>query len=329
MSGSEKLVVTKASDGSSDEARIAYLLALIEPRLRAAFLRLIKTIWSSKTLEQLTDLILRGRSQEIIDLASQAAGKFAADVNEAFVTAARNTEKMFGDSLAVIIGFDQTNYRAVRQMQETSLRLIREISDSVRENVAEILRQGISQGLNPRVQAIRLRELIGLTRRQMQAVENFRTILRTNAKDALTRALRDGRFDAAILRSVRTGVALTETQIDKMVARYAQRYLNHRAEVIARTESLAAVHRGNHEMFMQAVDAGQIEEGQVERTWQTAKDERVRGSHAAMHGQKRGLKEAFVSGLGNSLMYPGDASAPAADTAQCRCRLGTRLKLVS
>ena len=110
-----------------------------------------------------------------------------------------------------------------------------------------------------------------------------------------------------------------------MVGRYRERYLRFRAETIARTEALRAVHQSSEEAYRQAVDQGQLDPGALVRTWITAADERVRGSHRAMMGQQRGFDETFTSGVGNRLRFPGDPNAPASETVRCRCVLTTRL----
>jgi len=46
-----------------------------------------------------------------------------------------------------------------------------------------------------------------------------------------------------------------------------------------------------------------------------------------MHNQVRGYREAFESGAGNLLMYPGDPNAPPEDRIQCRCAVATRISI--
>jgi len=135
--------------------------------------------------------------------------------------------------------------------------------------------------------------------------------------------LRDRRFDPSANRNLASlgdaRVPLTNGQIDKMTQRYEQRFINHRANVIARTETTAAVNAGEMEMFQQAIDEGAIEPEDLTNTWITAGDERVRGSHSFMNGQKRPFGTPFQSGAGNLLRFPGDPNAPGSDTIQCRC----------
>ena len=175
------------------------------------------------------------------------------------------------------------------------------------------------------------RQSVGLTQRQVASVNNFRRLLTDAREDglpsrqALNRALRDGRFDRTILRAIREDRPLTNQQVERMVTRYRERYVQYRSEVIARTEAWRAVNQGTEEMYQQAVDAGQIRPEQMTRTWVTARDERVRSSHARLNGEQRGYNETW-QGDNGELRYPGDPLAPASETVQCRCRISTRLE---
>jgi uncharacterized protein with gpF-like domain len=151
---------------------------------------------------------------------------------------------------------------------------------------------------------------------------NYRRLLREGSREALTRDLRDRRFDTTVSSAASSGEPLADSQIDRMVDRYRARSLQYRAEVIARTESVRVSSIARQEAFRQTLQQANLDEGVVVRTWMATLDERVRDSHRAMHGQKRGLAEAFESPSGASLMFPGDPSAPAEEVINCRCVLG-------
>ena len=181
------------------------------------------------------------------------------------------------------------------------------------------MRDGIERGLNPRDQARQFRESVGLTGRQENAVQNYRRALESAAEGdsaALSRQLRDRRFDRTVQRAARTGKPLTTSQINRMTSRYRQRYIKYRAEVIARTEALRSVHAGTEELYRQAIDAGHVQEQELQRTWISAADERTRVSHQNLNGMIRGINETFP-GLAGELKYPGDPDAPASETIQC------------
>lgn len=318
--------------GATDPAsRIERVLRGQEARMRRAFDTAVNVIRDDTTLEQLADLLERGLFEEALAALELAAAGLAAQQSAALIAAAQDTAQFLSTAaLTVTVSFDVTNTRAVRLMQENRLGLIREFTDAQRAATREALTQGIRDGANPRDQARRFRESIGLTRRQTQSVNNFRRLLTTARQDglpsreALDRVLRDRRFDRSILRAIDTNEPLTAGQVDTMVERYRSRLLRHRSEVIARTEALRTVHQGTEEMYQQAIEAGQIRPEQLTRTWVTAQDERVRSSHQRLNGQVRALNEVWQADAG-VLRFPGDPAAPASETIQCRCVLSTRM----
>jgi L-aminopeptidase/D-esterase-like protein len=150
----------------------------------------------------------------------------------------------------------------------------------------------------------------------------------------LTREMRDARFDRTIATAIAEEKKLTRAEISRMTQRYRERMLKYRAEVIARSEALPAVHAAAEESVRQAVSSGVFNAKDVQRTWKSAKDDRVRDpaigaktSHRSMHNQVRGFDQEFESGAGNLLRYPGDPNAPAVDRVQCRCVVATRISL--
>lgn len=309
------------------------LLARIERRLRDRFIRIVLGVRSRITARELR-AILEGdglsfgdlrRQRTLVAIAEAAATALAAEVMDAYRISGDDAAAFLSRATGVTLDFDTTNATAVEALRRSRYRLIREFTEEQVEAVRVALTEATALGLNPRDQARAFRGAIGLTARQTAAVNNFARLLRERSPEALTRALRDRRFDATVLRAIREGTPLTEAQVATMTARYRQRYLKYRSEVIARTEALRAVHESSELALGQAIERGALGREDLERTWYTAADERVRGSHRAMHGQIRALGEPFVSGNGNLLRYPGDIDAPGSETIQCRCTVGTRV----
>lgn len=58
----------------------------------------------------------------------------------------------------------------------------------------------------------------------------------------------------------------------------------------------------------------------VWKRWVTVEDDRVRPSHAIVHGQTVPVQQPFNVG-GAWIMYPGDPSAPPQEAVGCRCEL--------
>jgi hypothetical protein len=153
----------------------------------------------------------------------------------------------------------------------------------------------------------------------VRTVNNVRADLEGLSPEYFTRKLRDKRFDGLVRRAIRDGKPLSQVDVDRITQRYAERSLAHRAEVIARTESLNALRAGRDEGVRQAMEQGAISNAQ--KVWDASGDSRVRPDHRAMNGQSVGMNEPFVAPDGSRLMYPGDSSlgASASQTVMCRC----------
>lgn len=308
------------------QARLESLLATEESRIRRRFLEIVGAIRDDMTEAEIAAVLQGGRVDITTSTFERGAVMLAGSVTAAQLAAGNDTAEFFRDDLDILTDFDATNTRAVSAMRNSRLRLIREFSDGQRAATREALMDGIARGANPREQARALRGSIGLTRHQQQIVDNYRRQLRAgNLSPALQRQLRDRRFDRTLESAIRDQRSLTDAQIERMVDRYRSRWVKFRAETIARTEALRAVHEGSEEMYAQAIEVGDLDPDELIRQWNTARDERVRSSHRSMHGQVRPIGEPFVSGNGNRLRFPGDISAPASETIHCRCVVSTRI----
>ncbi len=315
-----------ARPATDPETRILGLLGRAENDLQRALISAVTASRDVATLAELERLILSGRLEEALEAAAAAgAVRLADEVTSVFVLAGRDTSEFLSDVLEVAVGFDQVNDRAVDVMRRERLRLIREFSAEQRAATREALTDGIARGANPVEQARAFRGSLGLTAKQQRAVNNFRDMLSAGSREALSRGLRDRRFDGTIERAIRLEEPLSGAQVERMVGRYRERTLAFRARTIARTEALRAVHQGSQEAYRQAADEGHVDLGELVQTWVTAGDERVRGSHRPMNRQRRPFGEPFVSGSGSMLQHPGDSDAPASETVQCRCALATRI----
>jgi len=87
-----------------------------------------------------------------------------------------------------------------------------------------------------------------------------------------------------------------------------------RAYRIARTELGMAMNTGHDIGARQAAEEFELV---LEKGWASARDDRVRDSHALLHGEFVPMNEAFSNGL----MYPGDPDGPAEEVVNCRCVL--------
>jgi uncharacterized protein with gpF-like domain len=86
-----------------------------------------------------------------------------------------------------------------------------------------------------------------------------------------------------------------------------------RAEMIARTETHAAMQYGS----MEAADATGVVKT---KTWVAAVDARTREDHAEMDDQTVPMDEEFT-GAAEGMSFPGDPAGPAEQVINCRCVL--------
>lgn len=316
------------------ESRVAALIASGERQFSTEFLAALVVVRRGIDLARLAELLEQSRFDEAFAVVGRAAARLGMTWGDVYTSAAART----GDWLTsrqelgeIVVRFDRTHWRAVAVMQENQLRLVREFTEAQRAATRQALVRGIAEGVNPRDAARAFRDSVGLTQTQERWVHNYERNLRELDRRALRRALRDRRFDSSVRRAIEDGKPLTDGQVRKMVARYRDRAVKYRSEVIARTEALRATHQGVREMYDQAIDAGQIDPAQLVSIWNTAGDERVRDfssgaqtSHVTMHLQERAWGEPFTSGAGNQAFDPGTFGLPEED-AQCRCVKSTRI----
>jgi len=317
--------VDKMAPVVTDAQVIAAAVAAAEPEIRREFLAIIAQLRSERSLAELAGLIRTHRVLDVVGDARAAGAQLAEVISTIYLDAARKIAAHLTAKTGSFIAFDIANPRAIAEVKRMAAQWVTEITDQQRQIVIDIVSEGVRAGVNPRTSARQIRDSVGLTMRQHEHAKNYRRALEQLDSGALERALRDRRFDRTVARAIADGKPLTRKQIDSMVTRYRQRYVKYRAEVIARTEAIGAVHRGQQEAWAQAVDRGDIEAGLVVQQWVTAKDTRTRDSHRSMSGQKRAWGEPFTTGAGYSIRYPHDGDAPSSETISCRCARTIRL----
>ena len=228
--------------------------------------------------------------------------------------------------------FGITNPASNLAHSQNKLNLIRETAQQQRKTLNSILSSGSIEGLNPKESARYIRDHIGLTEHQERVIGNYRKELsggKAPSMKAFNRKLRDKRYDKMTRKFFEGQQPLPPEKVDKMVDRYREKFINHRAETIAKTEALRSSRRGAHDMWENLIDEGTIPPDRMLKFWVHVGDSGVRTSHhkaPQINRAGRKIKEPFITGNGNKLMYPGEAGAPAKDTINCRCQAVYRPK---
>lgn len=181
---------------------------------------------------------------------------------------------------------------APMQFSPTGARVIKWVEDRAAERVVSwtalqheaaksIIGQAMQEGTGADELGRRLRAVTGLTPKQAQAVETMRA--------------------AIIADGVEPAKAAVQAQ------RYADMLHRQRALRIARTELASAYNQGQDAAIKQAIDAGMFD-GQVEKVWSTAEDERTCFVCSSMDGTRLGMGSDFAAGVEVPPIHPS-----------CRC----------
>lgn len=298
----------------------------MQPRIRRAFLIAAESVRDSIDLDELTAYLTHGQYAA----ASQAvAGEAAYQglvpvLQRSLLMAAQSELSTAGTLLGSTLHFDAYSPTAVKFAQDFGAKLVREITVGQKTALQSLVGQSLADGTPPADTARAIRDLVGLTESQQNAVQNYRAGLESNSASPLGYELRDKRFDRSVARNARRLAgddfeALPQDRIDTMVDRYAARYLNYRANAIARTESTEALSVGNRMAWEQVVADGHVQVTDLYRRWYLGdKPCEICEPIPAMNPEGVGLREAFATPEGPLMDSPAHT--------HCVCVVFTRPK---
>lgn len=267
----------KGRNGARWDKLMALAARKLEPSVRRAFIEAVGKIKSDIKLAELERYLADGQ----IAAAEQTAayegslGGLKSAVQQSLLTAAAEELQNASEVIRSSFSLDHFNPKVVEYAQQHSARLVQQVSRETRENITEAVTEALKVGQHPRETAREIRDMIGLTKEQRAAVRNYRKALKSGDLNALKNALRDKRSDAKLVRTFLADKRITRDEIDRLVDRYTQRWINFRAETIARTESIRSLAAGNRLAWNQIADSGFFAEGDLYRRWFVAPDERV------------------------------------------------------
>jgi hypothetical protein len=266
----------------------------LTPEMRQRFLAAVQALADSVDVEAVIRAIAAGqvaRAQRLLaftDLPAYlqpAALIVRHAILEAATVAAAQLVRQVGISAAQ---FSMTNPYAVAAADRMAADFVTNVTAETRLAIRGFIRRAIADGVTSAQTARLLRPVVGLTRRDTQAVMNYRAEL---AKSGMS-------GDRA--------AALT--------ARYAERKVRERAETISRTELIDASSAGQQAIWQEMVARGVLPET-FEQEWVITPDDRLCPICAALKGQRRKLGEPFVS------PYNGMTAMRPPLHPRCRCAL--------
>lgn len=226
----------------------------------------------------------------VSDVASIIEG-FTAELPDAVESGAAQAARQLGLTSKATVRkqvFDMGRPLIARWLREHGAELVVQITDASRAGIRSILEDGVMRGRHPRRMAQDIKQVIGLHRRQVDAVIRRRLALEAEG--------------------------VSPKRVKEITDRYAERLLEQRAQLIAKNEALVAVNRGRYELWQQLAEDGAIDPT-MEQRWDTAEDEGVCTVCGPMNGQRRKLDEPFTAGTGGVVDHP-----PA--HIGCRCVVG-------
>jgi SPP1 gp7 family putative phage head morphogenesis protein len=318
------ITILKVMLSSDDPLLLA--AASMEPKIRNAYLAAIEAVKSQIALNKLSAALESGDVNQvmaILALDERLTGALQGKGLEANIQSVRDAIQMayaagakvammrLPAKVSVNLSFDLLNPESVNFLQSYTFNLIQQVTQSQREAVQQVILRAFREGGHPYEQAREIKGIIGLTARMEQAVTNYRKALESGGsalRNALSRSLRDGRFDPTLLRALNTGQSLDKNYIDKLVQRYRERYLQYRARNIARTESIRAANKGQRELWRQARQQGLLPHT-ARRRWIASMDDRTCSECAGLDEETAGMDEEFAPGI----MEPPDPHP------SCRC----------
>lgn len=303
------------------------LLKLVEEHLGKQWIEVTDWLRDHNQLEDIEERLRAHDYEGAIKGVEDAALRFAAETHAAYVLSAQRNAQWLDGEVDSLVRFDVQNEHAVAAARANQYEWATGWTQEVRDTVRQVIVRGRENGTNPLDLARDIRDSIGLTPQQEAAVASYREALeQQDWSNALGRELSNGHSDRTVAAARDADRALTKEQIDLAVARYRDNMQTSRAETIARTESLRAIHEGQQEGLRQAVARGDVDADELILEWHHALVGRYsRPDHVKMDGVQVQFGQDFELPDGVRMAFPGDPRGGAKHNANCRCTRSTTL----
>jgi SPP1 gp7 family putative phage head morphogenesis protein len=205
----------------------------------------------------------------------------------------------------VVLSFDRTNPEAVKWAATESSKKITEVTENQKTTVREIISHSIIEGVPPKVAAREIKQHIPLL------PKHWNTLVRANNKLKKVKPETLVKIGKRIYRAPKEG--FSEERRKTILDRYETRLHNYRAQMIARTETIAAANEGQRQLWLQAKQNGLLT-GLERREWIQTGDARTCQFCIDMSGQTAPIDKPFTGPNGPVM---GPPLHP-----MCRCAVG-------
>ena len=288
-------------------ARTTAYISTMTPAMSGKILRAYQIMRDSLTDAEITALLNAGHTAEHVALAltkqpwfENAITTVGTGAQDLTLRAAAQYRMILPTSVGgawATIGIDMANPLIGPAMAKMKSAATANLTKTTRDTLTQTVKSGMERGLNSKRIAKELRSVIGLSPNQSNAVTNFERMLRSGDRMALTRELRNHRYDAQLLKGLGPkGTGLTEAQITKMAEAYRTRMISFNAHQQARTLANDAMRNGQRLSWESAIDMGMVDRATLFKQRVTMRDEKVRDEHALMDGEVRQFDERYTNG---------------------------------
>jgi SPP1 gp7 family putative phage head morphogenesis protein len=204
-----------------------------------------------------------------------------------------------------LMQFDVTNPEAVIFAEEHAAELVTAVTAETREAVNEIVQRMFVEGIPPKQAAPLIKQVVGLTEKQANAVVNLHQRILTSPGKRIYAG-------KTPIRVPKTGMS-TE-QLNRTLQKYSDKLQRQRAMNIARTETVKAANEGQMELWRQAQAAGRLPKV-IKHEWIASPTERTCDICINANGEVKVVGELFSTGTTNPPAHPS-----------CRCSTGLVLQ---
>jgi hypothetical protein len=297
-------------------------VALLQPEVAAAVLRSFALILAALPESTVARLIAEGANERILTvlLAEAVLERATMPVRFALRDATARSFRLNVPYLpsggridgTVAVVFDHLNPRVITALRSLETSVIGDLHESVRETTRETIARGLESRKAPAAIARDIRSVVGLAPKDAAAVANFQAMLERGDRHALSRLLRDRRFDQTLQKALGdNGKGLTQQQIETMTNAYRRRAIAKNAETLSRAATHSAYKLAQKQSWESAIERGIVQRGIVTRRWlHLDGQDNPRPHHEAMQGETVPIDAPYSN---------GDTFAGEHDPWNCHC----------
>lgn len=287
-------------------ARTTRYVSTLTPAMAARIMKAYEIMRTSLTDAEIKALLQAGASAEHLALeitkqpwfknAVTSVGTGAQDIT-------LRSAKQYSAALPTVagrsvrLGIDMANPLIAVAMQKMKSSATEMLTKNAAATLTQAVKSGMERGLNSKAIARELRDVIGLAPSQERAIRNFKAMLQAGDREALTRALRDKRFDGTLSRALGVnGTGLSKQQVATMTDAYRRKMVSFNAYTQARTLANDGMRAGQRLAWEDAIGKGMVERDTLWKQRVSMRDGKVRPEHVDMDGEVRRFDEPYSNG---------------------------------